>query len=119
MDNIDRINAAFATLRKQGFIARQHFLCCGTCAGAALATQVGKMPAAKRAKVKGAVFTTRQDRGARTLFIKYGRIEPENCAAVGLPTVAIGEALATALKAQGLAVEWDGSPNSCVEVRIR
>ena len=55
---ITRIGKAFAALRRQGYIARQNYLCCGTCAGAAIATDIKE----KRLKPRGAVFYTKQDR---------------------------------------------------------
>lgn len=118
MDNIDRITAAFAALRKQGFIARQHFSCCSSCASYELCEKVSEMPAAKRAKVKGVVFTTRQDRGARTLYIKHGPLETTKWGTIGLSEQEVGQHLFDALIAQGLDPQWDGNPRNCIEVRL-
>ena len=120
MDVFEKITLAFRSLRKEGFIARQRFLCCGSCAGSAVATQVGEMPKARRDKVRGLVFYTRQDdgnafdrRGHFTgLYLAYGQIHVHEVGDVGLPTVEVGQALVKALEAQGLKVEWDGSPDT-------
>lgn len=118
MNNIEKLNAAFIELRKQGFIARQYFKCCGSCAGYDLANKVSQMPDKRRAKVKGAVFTTRQDRGSNTLFIKYGPLETTKWGKIGLDEVNIGEAIVAAFKSQKLNVEWSGSANECVQVNL-
>jgi len=101
IDTAAAVASAFASLRREGFLARQRFLCCGGCAGARLANGVERMSAARRAKVAGAVFFTRQDAAAFE---------------VGRPTVEVGRALAAALRANGLEVEWDGNELSCVVV---
>jgi len=81
MDTREQIKAAFSNLRKQGYIARSAFMCCGGCAGCAIALRVEEMPAEKRAKVRGAVFYTQQDAKAfddprcGDLMLRFGRIE--------------------------------------------
>lgn len=117
MDNTDKLNQAFSSLRKQGFIARQRFMCCGSCASAELCNQVEKMSEKRRAKVKGVVFTTRQDRG-RTLFIKHGPLETTGCGTIGLTEGEVGRLVYEALAHQGLQPKWDGNPRSCIEVQV-
>ena len=115
---MEPLTAAFAALRKQGFIARQRFSCCSGCAGSELATYVGEMPAAKRAKVRGVVFYTRQDFANKSKFlhIKYGPVDSAKVGKVGLPTVEVGQAVFEALRAAGLNPEWDGSPDKTIIV---
>ena len=127
MIDTDKLNAAFKNLRKQGFIARQSFSCCSSCAGYKIATDVKEMKEAKRAKVKGWVFYTRQDvarprerwsyrGGTQRLFLAYGPVSVHEVGDFGLPTVEVGQAIKAALEEQGLKVEWDGDPNKRIEV---
>ena len=119
MDNyFARITQAFRTLRAAGIIARQNHECCQSCADASITGDVEAMPAHKRAKLRGAVYTTRQDvsgahnhRGDFTgICISFVAIAPSE------PDAPIGQALADALRAAGLVVRWDGDPGTRVEV---
>ena len=129
-----KLNAAFNNLRKQGFIARQNFSCCSSCAGYELASYVKELSPAKQAKVKGAITYTRQDgqdafedrsrrwpyhnRGPRTLLIGYGPIGVHGVGDFGLPTAEVGQALKAALEAEGLQVDWDGDPDKRIAVTV-
>jgi hypothetical protein len=123
MNTYEQIKTAFANLRKQGYIARRSFMCCSGCAGCAIANQVEAMPEAKRAKVRGAVFFTKQDaesfndhrRG--NLMIRYGRVKTQ-VGDFGDDTADVGKALCSALAAAGVAFDWDGDPDTCVEVAV-
>ncbi len=126
MTDKDKLNAAFKNLRKQGFIAKQNFQCCNSCAGYEIATQVKEMPEAKRAKVKGVVTYNRQSTerafhprwGNGHLLITYGPVTVDEVGEFGLPTVEVGNALKAALEEQGLKVKWDGNPDSCIGVEF-
>lgn len=125
-----KLSAAFKALRKAGFIAKQSFSCCGSCAGYDIATQVKEMTPAKQAKVKGTVFYTRQDAanlrgderrwpyrgGSSKLFLAYGPVSVHEVGEFGMPTEAAGQAVVEALKASGLEVEWSGSPDEKIVV---
>ena len=117
----NKLNAAFKSLRKEGFIARQSFSCCGSCAGYELATAVSEMPEAKRARVKGVVFYTKQDAadlrwGHTSLFLAYGPLDTQAHGQVGLETVEVGKRVVAALKAAGLETRWDGTASAKIEV---
>ena len=56
MINTTKLTQAFKALRSAGFIARQNFTCCGSCAGAQLSKDFAAMPPAKAVRVMGAVF---------------------------------------------------------------
>lgn len=125
-----RFNLAFAAMRAAGLLARQSFKCCGSCAGAALATEVGKWNAAKKAKVGGAVFYTvqgaeaftdrfaarRLGRGEFAVWLTYGQIEPNGQDPVGKPTVEVGGLVMKALTEAGLDAVWDGKPETSIRV---
>lgn len=115
-----RVAEAFRALRKEGFIARANYLCCGGCASYALATDVGALPPARRAKVLGAVTyhrqaTERSKRGG-ALHLAYGQVEVDGVGTYGWPTVEVGRAVVAALRDAGLAPVWDGSPDSTIVV---
>lgn len=117
----NKLNAAFRSLRKEGFIARQSFSCCGSCAGYELATAVSEMPEAKRARVKGVVFYTKQDAAnlrwkPTSLFLAYGPLDTQAHGEIGLPTETVGAAVVQALNAAGLATRWDGTASAKIEV---
>lgn len=108
-----RLSAAFRALRSQGFIARQSFMCCGNCAGTAIANQVGKMIPEKQKAFKGAVFFHKQAQArmeeGKGLWINFGDVDA-NGKTFGLPTISVGTCAVVALRAAGLMAEWDGDP---------
>lgn len=129
----DKLNQAFALLRKKGYIARQNFSCCRNCAGYELATNVSSMPDSKRVKVRGCVFYTRQDgeafaepRGrarfyrkpAEGLYLSFGPLDTTAHGQVGVDTKQVGEETVEACRAFGLNVEWDGNPNTRIFVKF-
>lgn len=106
------VKAAFKALRKQGVAARRAAACCGGCSASLMHEQV------ERRGLRGAVHTHRQGEarwkrpyGAPpSLYISFGACE-------GGDSVSIGKELFAALKAAGVECEWDGTVDSCVEVR--
>lgn len=122
----ERITAAFKAVRKHGILARQHFSCCGSCAGYELACKMDEAREAGRPK-RGAVYYHRQ---ATEGFYSRGEVylgfgcdanapeverasdteEDERTRLVGCFTV---EALAEA----GLDVEWDCTAGRCILVK--
>ena len=115
------ITAAFAALRKQGFLARQSYLCCGGCAVADLDTEANQgkryvfyhRQAADAFIVKLAGRNVRTDDLYRSLFLGWGKVgdQVDECEAL-----AIGRAICAALEAEGLTVAWDGRLADCIEV---
>lgn len=120
----DRIENAFVKLREQGYIARggpDGFLCCQNCAGTQIANDVDAMTPEERSKVRGAVFYHQQDAEAftdgGTLFISFGPIE---CGAgtIGEDIQIVGNALAAGLRAAGLEIIWDDSPDTRIGIPL-
>ncbi len=120
-----KIAAAFAVLRRAGFIAKNRFMCCSGCVGAEIACQIrdtGSNPL-------GLVFTTQQDFGKYSpavrgnVHVKFGPVsiygdggtEPR---CVGLDSVTIGRIVVEALEEQGLHAEWNGSPDVCIRAQL-
>jgi len=137
------LTEAFKRLRKKGLIARQGFMCCGSCAGTSIGDDVDKMLAQGKPEPKGAVFYTAQDRsGAQRqlerlhgkmnryvgihhapvgkpvmLYLTYGEIENVK-GTYGLPTVEVGKMVVEVLDELGISYEWDGDPSRCIKVNV-
>ena len=126
----ERVTLAFSELRSQGFIAKQAFMCCRSCAGYAIAEQVKAMTSARRAKLKGAVTYCKQDaeifqesrrwrpQENPVLYIGYGPVELHGIGEFGLCSKECGEALRAALEGAQLEVIWDGDPATRIACRV-
>lgn len=101
------LNKAFSDLRADGFIARQHFACCSSCANAELGDLVEESGNDK------VVFYHKQDTqhmvNTGTLHLRYrhwnGNDEQDT---------EVGNEILNALLAHDLEPEWDGNPRSCI-----
>lgn len=114
-----RLNLAFAAMRREGIMARQHFKCCGSCAGAQFARDVLAMSPANRAKFTGVCYYTKQEGQDQfndtiagriafgKLYIKYGPVHADGVDH-GLPAVEVGQRVQAALLGAQLEVEWNG-----------
>lgn len=113
----DKLNNAFALMRKAGLVARQRFSCCGGCAGGDLANFIGAKSPEARAKVVGCCFYTRQGNPASgALYLTYGPVDVAGVGKVGRPTEEVGQIVIGALTQAGLRTEWDGSKNTTIKV---
>lgn len=120
---MDKLNEAFKILRKSGFIAKQNFQCCNSCAGYAIASHVNDKITKKqeyKRKIRGAVFYNRQDTARMKkygkLYINYGPIGTTGHGVVGETYEAIGSAITTVLTACNLKWEWSGNPDERILV---
>ncbi|MEV0459921.1 DUF6891 domain-containing protein [Catellatospora methionotrophica] len=107
----DRLTDAFRALDASGIVAREDFTCCQNCGLGEIGAEVlDAMPA------RGYVFYHYQDTESCAegsgLYLAYGLFEQP-------PTMEIGEEVAAALRAEGLQVDWDGSPTARIHVRVR
>lgn len=118
----EKVKEALCELRKQGFIVRMNYLCCGNCAGYAIANKTEKLSKSKRSKVKGAIFWTKQDDTAfyqtGELFIYYGDIDTTKHGLIGLSTVDIGRIIVKKLKEKGLKVIWNEDPSNRIKITV-
>jgi hypothetical protein len=109
------VTKAFGALRKQGFVARQSFMCCGGCSGGGMATLI-KTAQAKGKTIVGGVWYHTQDtdcmKETGKLFLRYS--EPET--GITINTKEVGEMVVAALTSVGLTPEWDGDPSQCIIV---
>jgi hypothetical protein len=122
-----RLTAAFRALRRQGFIARQNYACCSSCAAHRLAKDVLGFTPTKLMKLQGAVYYHRQDADALLhaylsgrLHLRYGQVhvtdDSNTLHRYGLETIMVGEAVHHALEAADLTVAWDYTPNTAIQV---
>lgn len=92
-----QLTKAFSDLRKIGYLARQNFSCCQSCAWAEIPDD----------KSERAVFYHRQDHmGMRETGEVY------------LSWAGNGHEIVNVLKSNGLSVEWDGTPSRRIRVII-
>lgn len=109
------VTAAFKELRREGFAARQNFMCCGGCAGSAMPDDKPGVYYHRQADDRswhdghGWTKGQRVDYLCSTLHISYGDVDGGDDREVGIK-------LYHALQRNGLHVEWDGNPANCVIV---
>jgi hypothetical protein len=127
---VQELTPLFKMLRQQGFTARQRFMCCSGCAGAAIATEFGeKVKTNPALDTKGFIFFHAQDVITEeekrrydhpSMMLRYSPImhygEGGRTQTWGLPAKEIGDAVVEALKACNIAYEWDGNPDTCIEL---
>ena len=103
-----KITKAFRGLRKIGFVARQSFWCCSSCAWAALEEKDAGKPI---------VFYHKQgnDYFKRTgnVYLTFGR-NVDNSDDEDVAN--IGKQIVSALTREGLTVEWDGTAGTTIQV---
>lgn len=115
-----QLNAAFKTLRQMGYLARQHYKCCSSCGGYALAEDASARVDAGKVPPRGVVFYHAQD--AEDLatqagcYLRYGPAETEKHGTLGLETEQVGAEVVTVMRRHGLAVKWDGNGGTCIWV---
>jgi hypothetical protein len=107
-----KLNKLFRLFRKQGFVAKQNYMCCGSCASAQIAADLKDWDQAKKDACLGAIFYTRQDAKRSDLYLSYGPIEisSEDIArqAIAGPAWSIGHIIINALREVGLTHKWNG-----------
>jgi len=122
----EKLTKAFALIRKRGVVARQRFKCCGSCAGYAIGVEVAAKVTADagfKDKFKGCCFYSKQggffDRNdVGSCYLKFGQVDTQEHGPVGLSTVEVGKIICECLAEAGLAFEWDGTEDKCIEVKI-
>jgi len=105
-----KLNNVFKAVRKQGFVARQNFSCCGGCASYELGQYLKEHP-----DNRGAIYYHRQDaeRINDTLQVYIGFVvaQPDGVSdeQQDAEAVALGQLIVDSARAAGLFVEWDGT----------
>lgn len=113
----DALGRAFLSLRKQGYIARQNHLCCGSCSAAKIASDVKKMPEERRAKIAGVAHFDRQRGDSDCIAIMHGPVSIDD-KDYGKNEYVVGAEILRALCAEGLDARWNGDPSECVLVYL-
>ena len=119
MKNLDptkeKINQAFKSLRKQGLLARQSFMCCSNCAINACQNIIDKDPD----KYKGIVYYHKQDLDSykRTgwVYLRFGYYNPKDRSTEN-QVEHIGHTVKEACEQAGLTVQWNGDPEIAIKV---
>ena len=110
-----RVQAAFGELRKIGFIARSNFSCCMSCATYELSEIAEKKQRNRVAYWHHQDETRFKKDGAlciRYFYLPSKEIEGDT---TSLETQT-GEQIAAALRKAGLNVDWNGNPDTIIEV---
>jgi hypothetical protein len=118
------LTAAFGALNDLGYIAREDFACCGTCAGYELTVlaeeEIDRGRPAE--SIRGAVYYHRQDTqrfAARSdFYLGYGPLDSVKYGELGLPTEQVGREVVEVLGRHGVGTEWDGDGNKRVKVLV-
>jgi hypothetical protein len=120
MVNKTRLNEAFKALRKHGLIARQNYLCCGTCAGYKIACDAENLVDKGKA-VAGAVFYHKQAgdrlREGKGFYVNFGTLDTQKHGTIGTMTdEEIGRLVVREFEAARLKVTWNGNTNQAILV---
>ena len=103
MDSKDKTRKMFASLRKQGFLARQNYMCCGGCAGTVIYDDLkdGQRYVTYHQQNNDAFHERDLTRG---LYVAFGAKDGTD-----EETTQAGAQVALAAMRVGLRVEWDGT----------
>lgn len=99
------LTSAFRALRKQGYVCRQNFLCCGGCASSALDDVFTKRGVPVDSPLRKAVYYHSQD---------AADLREEGWTYLGW--AGDGAVIVAALEGAGLRVKWDGRPETRILV---
>lgn len=102
----DRLDNAFAELKADGIICRQHFSCCGSCGSVEIWDEIAAAQEVGRA-VRGYAFYHVQDTeaavGGHGLYLNYGAVEDGEAA-----VLSVARKIVAALERHGLRTNWNG-----------
>jgi hypothetical protein len=122
-NKVANLTQAFADLRKMGFIAKQNFKCCNSCAGYKIAVDIGKMlnSGKKKEKITGCVYYNKQSgksmQDGHSFYLQFGQVNVEEWGDIGLLTVECGKLIVQALTKNDIEVEWDGTEDCAILVK--
>jgi len=112
----DRLDQAFVELESRGIVCRQDFSCCGTCGASEIQDEMEAVRK-KGQLVRGYAFYHMQDTESAVdgygLCLNYGSAEEGELAAIR-----IGHEICDAIRAKVLVVEWDGSWEKRIAVKV-
>ena len=112
----DRLDQAFENLEKHEIVSRQNFSDCGSCGVAEIASEMEEVRQ-RGSPVRGYTFYHMQDTESAAagagLYLNYGAWSGREA-----DSLKIAHEIVAALKASGLVVEWDGTYEKRIFVRI-
>lgn len=103
------VNAAFGKLRKAGYVAKQGFMCCGSCASYAIGEQIRKAAAKKGVEVA-------EDNYRAVYYCKQGAANFYTSGKLFVNWSGDAQAIADAFRAEGLGVVHSGSKFDRIEI---
>jgi hypothetical protein len=110
LTDCDRLDAAFAELEASGIVCRQNWTCCQTCGLAEIGEELEPVS-------RGYVFYHQQDTDRvvedGVLLLAYGA-----CSDVKEEQLAVANEIARTVRENGLQVDWDGSLEKRIMVRV-
>jgi hypothetical protein len=113
----DRLDQAFADLDRSGIVARQNFTCCQNCGHAEIGDEIA---AAEESGIRPIGYTffhwQTTDRVVEdgNLYLYYGAVAGD-----GAASVRVGRAIVETLERHCLAVEWNGTLDKAIHVRLK
>jgi len=126
-----KLDAAFMELTAKGYVAKQRFQCCCSCADEAISNLVAEelSDGANPNAFRGFVYYTEQDAeavddvNAESIYLNYGSIgvhrRGHGHVVVGDSPELTGRVIQSVLRRVGLRVEWTGDPSDCIVVFVR
>lgn len=113
-----KLNAGFDHLRaKDGFVGRQNFMCCQGCAWAEMSEKMKGLKKKGKKLPTGIVFYHKQDAESLRfggVYLAFSCGTKDDTAG----TIEAGKKIVAAMQAQGLEVEWSGTENDRVLVKL-
>jgi len=113
----DRLTAAFAEIERRGILAREDYACCRNCGVKEALVELEEASTSEQPFMGFAFFhmqdTERVVEGG-PLMICFGDRDDTDSG-----TEHVGQQVAAALREAGLRTEWNGSPDSRIEVHMQ
>jgi hypothetical protein len=113
----DRLDRAFADLERSGIVARQNFTCCQNCGHAEIGDAIGGAESSGTKPVGYTFFhwqTTEHAVEDGNLYLYYGAVR-----AGGDASVRVARAVVETLERHDLAVDWNGSLDKAIRVKLK
>ena len=112
----DRLVAAFSDLEQAGIVARENFSCCCNCGSSEIWDEVKNVEEDGQ-QVRGFTFFHMQDTEraveGQGVYLSYGAVKEGEA-----PALEIARKVATTIQRHGLVVDWDGTWNKRIGVRL-
>ena len=110
----DRLDLAFEALERSGILCRQDYQCCLSCGYARISRELDEIG---RDRFRGFTFYHQQDTNGAvesgSIGLGYGSVADDDA-----KSIAIGQEIVSAVREQGLKVDWIGSLDQRIIVRL-